>query len=90
MLTPRHALLLSLALLASACAPGTQEASREAPKPAATGSDAPATAEKTVVVASYAGKQLTSAAVLEEMERLPPRRAAISRRPTASGSSSRT
>ena len=90
MLTPRHTLLLSLALLASACAPGTKEASREAPKPAATGSDAPATAEKTVVVASYAGKQLTSAAVLEEMERLPAPSRATCRRPIASASSSRT
>src|SRR5262245_60507519 len=72
MSTPRHALLLSLALVACACGSGTHDAQRDAPKSdtaAATG--APATADKIVVVASYSGKQLTSAAVLEEMERLP-------------------
>jgi peptidyl-prolyl cis-trans isomerase C len=68
----RHVLLLSMAVLAGACAPGTKEAAREAPKAdAAAGASAPTTVEKTAVVATYAGKQLTSAAVLEEIERLP-------------------
>jgi peptidyl-prolyl cis-trans isomerase C len=69
---PRRALLLSLALLAAACGPDSREAPREAQKAdAPTGAAASATAEKTVVVARYAGKELTGAAVMEEMERLP-------------------
>ena len=64
--------MLSMAVLAGACAPGAKDAAREAPKAdAAAGASAPTTVEKTTVVATYAGKQLTSAAVLEEIERLP-------------------
>ncbi len=64
---------LSLALLASACAPGTKEAAQDAPAAATPAPAAPtaATDTATAVVATYAGKQLTSAAVIEEIERLP-------------------
>jgi peptidyl-prolyl cis-trans isomerase C len=72
MSTLRRILPLSLALLAGACAPGSKDAPHEAQKAdAAAGDAASATVEKTAVVATYAGKQLTKAAVLEEIERLP-------------------
>jgi len=59
--------LLSAALLANACAPSSKETTANAPAPAPTG----AVVDSTEVVATYAGKKLTSAAVLEEIERLP-------------------
>jgi peptidyl-prolyl cis-trans isomerase C len=69
----RAALVLSTAVLVTACAPdATTDRAADAPK-------AEATADEVAVVATYAGKQLTSAAVLEEIERLPgPSRAYLS------------
>ncbi len=69
-------LLLSAALLATACAPPAEKPAGEAAKPAASGA---ATVDTSEVIATYAGKQLTNAAVLEEIERLPgPSRAYLS------------
>jgi peptidyl-prolyl cis-trans isomerase C len=66
------AFLLSAAILATACSPSTKETSSESPKEApAAAATGPTTVDKTEVVATYSGKQLTSAAVLEEIERLP-------------------
>ncbi len=68
-------LLFSAAALATACAPPADKPAGEAPTAAAPG----ATAEDVTVVATYSGKQLTSADVLREIERLPgPSRAYLS------------
>jgi peptidyl-prolyl cis-trans isomerase C len=62
---------LPIALLASACAPGSKEPAGNAPATATPAPTGAATETATAVVATYAGKQLTSAAVIEEIERLP-------------------
>jgi len=66
-----HSVLLLLsaaAVLATACAPPAEKPAGEAAKAAPTGA---VTEENSEVVATYAGKKLTHAAVLEEIERLP-------------------
>jgi peptidyl-prolyl cis-trans isomerase C len=78
-------LLLSAAVLATACAPSSKEPADEkpaaAPQAAASGAAAPAaaTVTDTEVVATYSGKKLTSADVVQQIERLPgPSRAYLS------------
>jgi peptidyl-prolyl cis-trans isomerase C len=61
-------LLLPAAVLAAACAPPAEKPEGEAAKAAPSGA---ATVDTTEVIATYSGKKLTSAAVLEEIERLP-------------------
>lgn len=72
MRTHRALLLLSAVVLATACAPPPDkpagEAAKAATTPAASGA---ATADATEVIATYNGKKLTSAAVIEEIGRLP-------------------
>ncbi len=71
-------LLLSSAVLVTACGPGSKEPVAEAPKAAAP-APAATTVEAGEVVATYGGKQLTSVAILQEIERLPgPSRAYLS------------
>jgi peptidyl-prolyl cis-trans isomerase C len=63
MRTHRALLLLSAVVLATACAPPPDKPAGEAAKAA--------TADATEVIATYNGKKLTSAAVIEEIGRLP-------------------
>jgi peptidyl-prolyl cis-trans isomerase C len=73
----RIILLASTAVLVTACAPSSKEPSGE--KPAATPQAGGTTVGEAVVVATYSGKKLTSADVVEEIERLPgPSRAYLS------------
>jgi peptidyl-prolyl cis-trans isomerase C len=84
MTTRRIVLLLSAAALVTACSPSSKEPSGEkpaaAPAPQAAAPQAGATTvEASEVVATYSGKKLTSADVVQEIERLPgPSRAYLS------------
>jgi len=84
MTTRRILLLLSAAALVTACSPSSKEPSGEkpaaAPAPQAAAPQAGATTvEASEVVATYSGKKLTSADVVQEIERLPgPSRAYLS------------
>jgi peptidyl-prolyl cis-trans isomerase C len=73
-------LLLSAAILATACAPSSKEPAGEKPAAAPQAAAPPAaTVTDTEVVATYSGKKLTSADVVQEIERLPgPSRAYLS------------
>jgi len=81
-MTTRRILPLLCVVLAAACTPSAQE--QAADKPAAAGAQptaaqGAATVDKTEVVATYSGKKLTSADVVQEIERLPgPSRAYLS------------
>jgi peptidyl-prolyl cis-trans isomerase C len=81
MTTRRILPLLSAVVLAAACTPSSKEQAADKP-PAATQPPAPqaaATVDQTEVVATYSGKKLTSADVVQEIERLPgPSRAYLS------------
>jgi peptidyl-prolyl cis-trans isomerase C len=63
--------LMTAALAISGCAPEKKEAAPPAAQQQTKGDAPAATVEETDVVATYAGKKLTSAAVLTEIERLP-------------------
>jgi peptidyl-prolyl cis-trans isomerase C len=77
----RTALLLSAAVCIAACAPSGEKPAGEAPTAAApaAATGGATTVDSTEVVATYSGKKLTSAAVVQEIERLPgPSRAYLS------------
>jgi peptidyl-prolyl cis-trans isomerase C len=81
-MTSRHiAPLLSAVVLAAACTPSSKEQATEKPAAAAqpAAPQAAAAVDATEVVATYNGKKLTSADVVQEIERLPgPSRAYLS------------
>jgi len=79
MTTRRILLLLSAAALVTACSPSSKEPSGEKPAAAPAPQAGGTTAEASEVVATYSGKKLTSADVVQEIERLPgPSRAYLS------------
>ena len=81
MTTRRILPLLSALVLAAACTPSSQEHAAEKPTAAAqpAAAQGAATVEQTEVVATYSGKKLTGADVVQEIERLPgPSRAYLS------------
>ena len=63
--------MLSAAVLATACAPPPDQPAGDAAKAATPAASGAVTADATEVIATYDGKKLTSAAVIEEIERLP-------------------
>jgi peptidyl-prolyl cis-trans isomerase C len=68
----RSALLAVIAAVAlTACAPSADKSAGESAKAGTTAPSGAVAVDETAVVATYAGKKLTSAAVLEEIERLP-------------------
>jgi peptidyl-prolyl cis-trans isomerase C len=71
MRTPRALPLLSAIVLATACGSPAEKTAGEAPKPAPAAATGGTTVDTTEVVATYSGKKLTSANVIEEIERLP-------------------
>ena len=71
MRTRRALPLLSAVVLATACGSPAEKTAGEAPKPAPAAATGGTTVDTTEVVATYSGKKLTSADVIEEIERLP-------------------